>query len=130
MDRITSEMRDGTLFSGLTLTVGSEASNVITVVLAVDQLSGFPAKIPPFVCYIAEAANGLVVEPPSGGVAAGTRGTVTDLTTADTLFVVQVDDAGFADIKVTQTGTDNLFLIVVRPDTGVIKASGVLAFTA
>ena len=127
-----SALRDNAdIHESITLTVVAEVADVISVTLQVVQSGGqqHVDSLPPMVCYLAEAATGLVIEVPSGGVAAGSRGTVTNLTTDGSISAVVPDDNGFVDIEVTQTGVDTLFLIIVDPEDGTIIASGALAFT-
>lgn len=127
---IPSHVRDGDYLESISLSVGSESGNDITVTLQVQQTTGQPpAKFEPLVCYLAEAADGLAIEVPSGGVAAGSRGTVGTLLTDGSLFTVTPDDNGYCDVVVTQTGSDTLYFILVQPN-GSILASGALTFTA
>ncbi len=126
-----SALRDNSdIHETITLSVGVEAADVITVALQVVQAGGqqHVDGFPPMACYMAEAANGLVLEVPSGGVAAGTRGTVSAKLTDGSIFTVIPDSNGFADIAVTQTGADTLFMIIIDPEDGTIIASAALTF--
>ncbi len=126
---IPSSVLDGDYIDSIAMTVGAEDANVITVAVYLQQTrGGAPNVVSPLVIYIAEAANGLVLEVPGGGVAAGTRGTVTNLVTNGSISTVVPDANGFVDVAVTQSGVDTLFLILVEPD-GTITASGALSFT-
>lgn len=129
MARITSEMLDGAFIDNIALAVGTESANVVTVTLTVDQQSKIPNRINPLVGYIATAADGLILEVPSGGVAAGASGTVTALTTDGSIFTVVPDDGGVAEIDVTEATVDTLYLILVNPDTGAKVASAALSYT-
>lgn len=127
---IPSHVRDGDYLENISLSVGAEDGNDITVTVSVQQTVGQPpATFEPLVCYLATAADGLVLEPASGGVAAGARGTVGTLLTDDSVFTVTPDSNGFCDVVVTQTGSDTLFLILIKPD-GTKLASAALTFTA
>lgn len=127
---IPSHILDGLTIESITWdSVGAEATNVITAVLKVVQpTGGIPLKLPPIVVYTATLADGVVVEIPSGGITEGTRGTIAALTTAAELVTVTPDDNGMADVVVTETTTDTMFLIAVNPATGAIIASTVLSF--
>lgn len=128
---LNSEALDGTFYSGLTLSVGAEGgSDDIDVTISADQNIGVPHLLPKLVVYTAEAADGLVLEVPSGGISDGGEGTVTALLTDASMAVVELSTAGRAVVTVTQSGSDTLYLIVVRPDTGAILASGALTFAA
>lgn len=129
--RTSAERDNSSIAETITITEDCECGNDITVTIQVTQPTGRlnPDHFPPMVCYMATAATGLVIEVPSGGVAAGTRGTVTGRLTDDSIFVVTPDDNGFVDVVVTQTGCDSLFLIVIDPEDGSVNASGELAFT-
>lgn len=130
--RSASHVLDGETIESITWSsVGADGGTTITAVLKCTQPSGgVPAKFPPIVCYLAEAATGLVLEASSGGVAAGSRGTVGTLLTDDSVFTVTVDDNGYADVVVTQTGDDSLWLIAINPATGAKIASDELDFDA
>lgn len=127
--RLNSEQLDGKFYTISWESVGSDAGTTITAVLKVVQpTGGVPLKVGPIVCYLATLATGLALEPSSGGVAAGTRGTVGTLLTDDSVFTVTPDDSGRADVVVTQTGDDSLFLIAIDPEDGSKIASTELVF--
>lgn len=129
--RNSSALRDNAdIHENITITVGCEACNVVTVTIQVVQAGGqqHVDGFPPMVCYLAESACGDVLEAASGGVAAGTRGTVGTLLTDDSVFTVTPDDNGFVDVDVTQTGCDTLYLIVIDPEDGSEIASDALSF--
>ncbi len=126
-----SALRDNAdIHESISLAVGAEVADVITVALSVVQSGGqqHVDGLPPMAGYIAEAADGLVLEVPSGGVAAGTRGTVSAKLTDGSIFVATPDNDGFVDIAVTQSGSDTLFMIIVDPEDGTIIASAALTF--
>jgi hypothetical protein len=129
----TSAQRDNAYIAEtIAISVAAESGEDITVTISCTQPTGNPHaadNFPPMVAYIAEAATGLVLEVPSGGVAAGSRGTVGVLLTDGSLFTVTPNDNGFVDVVVTQTGADSLFLILVDPQDGTIIASTELSFT-
>lgn len=128
----TSAERDNaSIAETISISVGAESGNDITVTIQVTQPTGRLNldHFPPMVCYLATLASGLVLEPASGGVAAGSRGTVGTLLTDDSVFTVTPDDNGFVDVVVTQTGCDSLFLVVIDPEDGSKIASDELAFT-
>lgn len=131
MARNSSALRDNAdINETITITVGCEACNVVTVTVQVTQAGGqqHVDGFPPMVAYLATLVTGLVLEPSSGGVAAGTRGTVGTLLTDDSVFTITPDSNGFVDIDVTQTGCDSIFLIVIDPEDGSKIASGELTF--
>lgn len=131
--RVPSHIRDGKAVESITLTEGAEGvADDITVEVKVTQPSGgpLPANLPPLVAYVATAADGLVLEVPDGGVAAGSRGTVTALLTDESVVVLTPDDNGYVDVTITQSGADTLHLIVVDPSDGSIVASAALVFAA
>lgn len=130
--RNSSALRDNAdIHETITITEGCECGNDVTVTIQVIQAGGqqHVDALPPMVCYMATTAAGTTIEVPSGGVAAGSRGTVTTKLSDGSVFIVIPDDNGFVDVVVTQTGCDALFLIVVDPEDGTIIASGQLDFT-
>lgn len=133
MPRMTSATRDNAYIAEtIVITEAAESGNDITVTIQAIQPTGGVHAVdgfPPMMCYMATAATGLVLEVPSGGVAAGSRGTVGTILTDGSVFTVTPDDNGFVDVVVTQTGCDSLFLIVVDPQDGSKIASGELVFT-
>lgn len=129
--RTSAERDNASIAETITITEGCECGNDVTVTIQVTQPTGRlnPDHFPPMVAYLATAAAGLVLEPASGGVAAGSRGTVGTLLTDDSVFTITPDDNGFVDVVVTQTGCDAIFLVVIDPEDGSKIASGQLDFT-
>lgn len=131
--RSTSATRDNAYIAEtIAISVAAESGNDITVTISCTQPTGnvhAADGFPPMVAYLATLATGSVLEAASGGVAAGSRGTVGTLLTDDSVFTVTPNDDGIVDVVVTQTGCDSLFLIVIDPQDGSKIASDELVFT-
>jgi len=116
---------------GATITVGSEAADVINV--AVQLLDADDNEIAargsvPF--YLADDATGDTVTgtAPDGGIAIGTDGAMIEWTAnAAGLLVSEAD--GDIDIDMTESGTATWYLILVMPN-GKLVASGAITFAA
>ena len=127
-----SALRDNAdIHENISISVDCECGNDITVTVQVIQTGGqqFVDGFPPMVAYLATLTGGLALEASSGGVAAGTRGTVGTLLTDDSVFTITPDANGFVDVVVTQTGCDSIFMIVIDPQDGSKISSDELVFT-
>lgn len=113
-----------------TITVGSEAANVINVAIQLEtaKAQAALAERGAIMAYLSDDANGdsLTATAPTGGVAIGTDGLLITVVTNKAFWLTSEAD-GDIDIDITDTGTPTFYLILVMPD-GRLKASGVITF--
>lgn len=129
---IGSERVDGTAVPlGATITVGTEAANVVNVAIQLEDGDGNALAARACVyAYISDDANGdsIAATAPDGGWAIGTDGVLQPVVANKSAFLVSESD-GDIDVDVTESGTDTFYVIVVLP-TGLLVASDALSFTA
>jgi hypothetical protein len=78
--------------------------------------------------FSSDAAGQTMAAAPSGGVAAGTDGTIAIELTADVIWLAITEADGDIDLTLTDTTADTWYLNTVTAD-GVIHTSGKLIFT-
>jgi hypothetical protein len=116
------------LVGGASFTVGTEATNVITVAVQLKNQSLRDLASRGHVdWYLSADANGdTVATAASGGVAAGTDGVVATTITGKAGFAISEAD-GDIDFAITDTGTPTMYLVLRLPD-GSLAVSGVITF--
>ena len=108
-------------------TIGTEASNVITVAV---QLKAGGADLSESMCvgyYLSTDSAGDTMATDPGTVAAGTDGTVIAEWVDDVCGVVKSETDGDIDIAVTHTGASAYYLNVIMP-SGRVVTSGIVQF--
>lgn len=113
-----------------TITVGTEAANVINVAIQFTDRNngneiGERVAVP---YYLADDANGDTpgATAPDGGIAIGTDGALIEWAANLSGLLISESD-GDADIDLTESGVDTWYLILVMPD-GKLVASGAITF--
>lgn len=112
-------------------TIGADAGTTITINIQLNNAAGTPMAIRnTLFAYLSDDANGdsIVATAPSGGWAAGTDGLVIPVIAGKAAFLTSEAD-GDIDIVITESGTKNLYMIIVLPN-GKIVPSTVIAFAA
>lgn len=120
-----------------TITVGTEAANVINVAIQLNDGYGNALAVRGSVmAYLSDDANGddLTATAPDGGWAIGTDGVLIPLASDDGSAIVPNKTAqlvsesdGDIDIDITEAGAGTWYLILVLPD-GRLQASGAITF--
>lgn len=111
------------------ITVGTEATNVINVAVQLKNASGGNlAARGSVIAYLSDDANGdsIAATAPSGGVAVGTDGLAIPLV-ADKAFCLVSESDGDIDLDITEVGADTWYLIIVTP-AGELIASDAITF--
>ena len=102
--------------ANVSFTIGTEATNAITVNIQLNDKSG--AALTAAACvfaFLSDNATGLDVSgtAPDGGVASGTDGDIIVAHTAALVFTLQSETDGDIDIVITESGADTWYLVVV-----------------
>jgi len=132
-DTLHAVLENDIWISDCTITVGSEATDVINV--AVQLLGSNAENLSDRGCvhwYLSGDADGdgmLVTEPTTMPVVIGTDGIVLEDwdSTTDKVGCVISDDTGVFDLDIEDTGTPTMYLIVILPN-GRVKASSAITF--
>lgn len=98
-------------------TPGAEAANVIDVSLQLNTQEGKAIETSGLVnWYLSDDANGIGVAAaaPSGGVAAGAAGVVTE-SLADLIGTILTDGTGLANFSITETAAKTFYLVIESP---------------
>ena len=112
-----------------TLTVGTEAANVINVAIQLTDMNGNAlANRGSVLAYLSDDANGDSVAgtAPDGGVAVGTDGLAIPLV-ADKCFLLTSEADGDIDLDITESAADTWYLVLVLPH-GEPAVSGAITF--
>lgn len=114
--------------SGTTLTVGTEAADVITVTVQFKDVNHVNlAQRVGCKYYLSTDAEGdNLASAPTGGVAAGAAGLVIEDVTDVSGWLVS-NSSGVVNVAITDSGTPTLYLILILPD-GTLKQSGAITF--
>ncbi len=127
---IPSSIRDGTYAESIAMSVGTEASNLINVVVSAVQGRGQPpAKFPLLTGWISDSSDGSDVAstaPTTLAIQTGGRGTLTEHV-ANKVFSLQLNDNGQADVELGKTGVDTWYIVIVDMD-GTLVVSGAITF--
>lgn len=97
--------------------IGTEAANVINASIQLYNADGNQTADPiSFMAYLSDSSAGLgfTAAAPSGGVAIGSNGFVTQLVSGK-LFQFITNSSGMVDINITETGTPTWYLCVILP---------------
>jgi|19_taG_2_1085344.scaffolds.fasta_scaffold00124_16 hypothetical protein len=114
---------------GATITVGTEATDVINVAVQLLDAGGLDMTVRSCVrVYLSDDANGdsIASTAPDSGISIGTDG-VLEETTADKAGFVTSESDGDFDINVEESSIDTWYLIVVLPN-GKLVASDAITF--
>ena len=110
-------------------TIAAEDSNVIAVNIQLKDFEGKDLNVPAsVVAYLSNVSTGLTPHPISGEISltSGGDGDVIVLLTLNCWLLISEAD-GDIDIDVNETGTDDLYLVLVMPN-GKLVVSDVLDF--
>lgn len=127
------ELEDGlvTALAGpvVDFTIGAEAGNVIRVTVQIKTLGGVDiAQRAGMRIWAADSAwAGASGDPPSGGIAAGTKGFIALTAAGGTFMLCVTDENGTLELDFTESGADTWYLHAVcdgRP-----YVSGAITFT-
>ena len=113
----------------VTITVGTEATNVINVAIQTEDVGDQDlAARGGFFAYLSDDANGdsIAATAPDGGWAIGTDGLLIPVVADKAAFFVCESD-GDIDIDITESGADTWYLACVMP-RGNIVMSGAITF--
>ena len=114
-----------------TFTVGGETSNTITISVQINDGASTPAAIAKqqalFWYLSSDTGGNTLATAPTGGIAAGTDGTLIETLDNQAGYVITETD-GDADFVLTDTGSNSFYLNIVMPN-GDIKRSAVATFT-
>lgn len=115
-------------FAGATFSVGTEASNVITVAVQLTDASGADIN---YKCmaraYLSSDTAGDAVASDPGSWAAGTDGTLVSEELDDLVGTWRSEADGDIDVAVTSAGTSTFYLNVMLPDGRTVQ-SGAITF--
>ncbi|MBN50037.1 MAG: hypothetical protein CMN85_10885 [Spongiibacteraceae bacterium] len=117
---------------GATITVGTEAANVINVAIQLEQPNGDALDEFGYVtAYLSDdsGGDGVAGTAPSGTVVIGTDGAIIGEITAKKVLLLQSEADGDIDINITETGADTWYLVVILP-SGVKVVSDAITFAA
>ena len=131
VDKLT--INSNVVWSSATITVGTEADNVVNVAVQLKDGHGNNiANQTLLKTWISDSATAgtVATTAPDGGCAIGTNGTIIRTITAGKDFEVLSSATGAFDLDVTESGTDTFYLYVANPATGAISVSDALSFTA
>ena len=111
-------------------TIGDESGDVIAVKIQLKDWAGNDLKVPASViAYLSNVSTGLTPHPISGEITltSGGDGDVVVLLTLNCWLLISEAD-GDIDIDVNETGTDDLYLVLVMPN-GKLIVSDALDFS-
>jgi hypothetical protein len=117
-------------FNGASFTIGTEATNVITVGVQLKDPNGNNLGVRGHVhVFLSDDSHGdsLTATQADGGIAGGTNGWLTPITTGKMSQGVS-ESNGTLDVAITHSGVKTYYLGVMMPD-GSIVMSGAIAFT-
>jgi len=128
--RINDTVKDAVGAVSATITVGTEATNVINV--AVQLLDNDSVAVAARRCvyvYLSDDADGdgITASAPATSVAIGTDGNIIDTLTAKSSFMITTNATGALDLDITDTTGSTWYLIAVVGDE--LLASGAITFT-
>lgn len=137
MTQLTSDERDKLaaidelrkLHTHATLTVGTQAGDVINVAIQLTDAEGNNLAVRAgLFAYLSDDANGdsIAGTAPSGGWAIGTDGLLIPVVAGKAAHLVSESD-GDIDVSITEAGADTWYMILVDP-TGRLIASGAITF--
>lgn len=125
-------MSQGYADAAPTITVGTEAANVINVTVQANGPDGQDASASRcFFWYFADDAAGdtITATAHDGGSAIGTDGSLIELTAnLNGLLITEAD--GDADIDITDAGAFTVYLVLVNLTTGLRTISDVITHAA
>jgi hypothetical protein len=118
------------ILGGAGFTVNAESSDTITVnVQLKDLLDADVAAVTVVRMYLSDSSDGvgLTATAPSGGVAAGTDGTILTEDVTDKMFTVISESDGDIDLVLTEVGVATWYLVAILA-TGRIAVSAAITF--
>lgn len=123
---VNSPFNGGT-FNGVDFTIGTEATNAITVNVQLKDGPDAIAERAACRFYLSDDANGdsLAGTAPSGGIAGGTDGVVLVEEVANKVLTVVSEADGDIDLVITETGADTWYLIAILPDGRLVASSAI-----
>lgn len=114
-------------FCGATISVGSEAANVINVAIQLDQTGGVAlASRAACYAYLSDDANGdsVVATAHSSSPAIGTDGVLMPVVT-DKCFMLVSESDGDIDIDFTEIGSKTVYLVLVMPNGSLVVSDAI-----
>jgi len=114
---------------GATITVGTEASNVINVTIQLKDYAGNDLDVAnSIIAYCSSTATGLdrVTTTVSTETAIGTDGSL-GIILAKSMYLLISEADGDIDLNFTDTGTNSFYLVLVLPN-GKLAVSAVITF--
>lgn len=103
-----------------TITVGTEAANVINVAVQLTDATGVNVTDTyQLECYLSDQADGsdVTAAVPDADVVIGTNGTILFEHVTDAVFVIQTNSSGAFDFDISDTvGTPTWYLVVRLPN--------------
>ncbi len=116
------------VFLDASFTIGAEATNAITVNVAVKTNRGQAAVASrrALMCYLSDASTGAGVcaTAPATSVVAGTNGKLDAIITKK-VFIATTNASGALDIVITETGAATWYLVMVMPDGRLVVSSAI-----
>lgn len=112
-----------------TITVGTEATNVINVAIQLSDGNGDDlANVAGVYWYLSDdsGGDGISGTAPTGGVAIGTDGKIAEVVANKCGWLISEAD-GDIDINITDTGTPTFYLVLILP-SGEVVVSGAITF--
>ena len=112
-----------------TITVGTEASNVINVTIQLKDYAGNDLAVAnSIVAYLSSTATGLdrATTTVTTETAIGTDGSL-GILLAKSMYLLISEADGDIDLNFTDTGTNSFYLVLVMPN-GKLKVSAVITF--
>jgi len=119
-----------TALAAATITVGTEAANVINVGIQLNDADGTAlATVGVVEAYLSDSAagDGLTATAPDGDIAVGTDGTILFESVTDKVFKLQSEADGDIDLDIGEAGVGTWYLIVLLPN-GEKVVSGAITF--
>jgi hypothetical protein len=128
--KINTTVKDAAGAVGATITVGTEATNVINVAVQLeDNDSANVAARRCVYAYLSDDANGdgITATAPATSVAIGTDGNIIDTLTAKSSFMITTNATGAYDLDITDTTGSTWYLVTVVGDE--LLVSDAITFT-
>lgn len=113
---------------GATITVGTEAADVINVGIQLTQPDGTDlATIGIVTVYLSDdsGGDGVTATAPSGGTAIGTDGSILAELTTGKMWTLNSEADGDIDLDLTEVGTPTFYLVVVLPTGGKVVSDAI-----
>lgn len=130
---ITGDVLQPGVLADASFVIGAEAGgNEITVSIQLKDAAGDDlATAAALLAFLSDNSSGLDVsaDAPSGGVAAGTDGSIVKEHTAELAFWLQSEADGDIDLVITEAGADTWYLVLVMPN-GSLVVSDAITFAA